>query len=179
MRRCLCLVCPTAFVAKPVHFLAMFLRDQTKAAEGLFEALPQSMLQAYVVIHDMYNGYEVTPLQVLSLFSSYVSCAIVFFLMGDNINTAWRALFSAYVFVNVVLRSATISFVLVILVHWEYRLLYVVSSMLMTSFFLFVLQKKKVSLSSIILNIIVFLVGAGPHNMGTINRHDGPNHLGS
>ena len=59
-------------------------------------------------------------------------------MMGDNINTAWRALFSAYVFVNVILRSLSLSFVLVLFgADWQYAIVYIVGSLLVTSFFLF------------------------------------------
>ena len=52
--------------------------DQTKASEGLFEALPQSMLQAYVVIYNLYYGYEVTTLQVSMSTNKKIYCQSLF-----------------------------------------------------------------------------------------------------
>eukprot|EP01047_Picozoa_sp_COSAG01_P101168 COSAG01_NODE_30936_length_606_cov_12.745562_2_plen_89_part_01 len=56
--------------------------EQIKCAEAIFEALPQSMLQAYVVISDLYHDRVVTPYQIASLLSSYGNVAIVLSLMG-------------------------------------------------------------------------------------------------
>ena len=111
------------------------------------------------MFNDLYYGRTVLLIQVVSLLSSYVTCAVVFFTMGDSIEVFWRGLFAFYVFLNVILRSLTISFMAVLLEEmtgeWWPFLLYLISSFLATSFLLFVLQRKRPNLANLILNLIV------------------------
>ena len=143
--------------------------DQVKCAEGIFEALPQSMLQAFVVITDLYYGREVTMLQFVSLFFSYGATAGVLGLMGPpDIDMAWRAAFIFFCFVNVMLRSFSFGFFSISMweLDWfgdtdseklQWTVFVFVGSYLTTAFFVFKLQKKKFSLSTVILTFIAFI----------------------
>jgi hypothetical protein len=148
--------------------------DQVKCSEGIFEALPQSMLQAFVVINDLYRGREVTAIQALSLLTSYGSVAFVLGMMGPpNIRMGWRVVFMAFVVVNVVLRSMAFSFLTILdnenkafaieedsqYNGWwgNVAYYYLLASFIVTGIFIFGLQKKALNLSSIILALIAFM----------------------
>jgi hypothetical protein len=140
--------------------------DQTKCAEGVFEALPQSMLQAFVVINDMMQGREVTAVQAASLLTSYGNCAVVLGLMGPpDITMSWRVIFMTFVVVNVILRSISFSFLAIMLERSTFgqelgpwaTVLCLVVSYLVTLLFVFGLQRKKIGIPSFILSIIAFL----------------------
>jgi hypothetical protein len=135
--------------------------EQIKCAEAIFEALPQSMLQAYVVISDLYHDRVVTPYQIASLLSSYGNVAIVLSLMGPpNIAIPWRIMFGLFVWGNVVLRSVSLAFVTILddLYFDNYNsVLYIAGSYVVTAFFVFTLQGKKMALNTMILSIIAFL----------------------
>jgi hypothetical protein len=140
--------------------------DQVKCAEGIFEALPQSMLQAFVVISDMHQSRDVTAVQAISLLTSYAGCAIVLGNMGPpDISVLWRVCFMAFVGTNVVLRSFSFSFLLIALMDastkqelgtWAFRI-YLGTSYLVTVFFVLVLQRKAISIDSVIGSIISFM----------------------
>jgi hypothetical protein len=140
--------------------------DQTKCAEGVFEALPQSMLQAFVVINDMMKGRDVTVVQAASLLTSYGNVAVVLGLMGPpDITISWRVIFMTFVVVNVVLRSISFSFLAIMLERTAFgqelgpwaTVLCLGVSYLVTLLFVFGLQRKKIGIPSFILSIIAFM----------------------
>ena len=138
--------------------------DQVKCSEGLFEALPQSMLQCYVVFNDLFHSRHVTMIQGLSLLTSYANVGFVLGMMGPpDISLIWRGVFMTFVVVNVLLRSLALSFVTIIdndvamdgTGHFSY--LYLAGSFVVTAVFVFGLQRKEVNLASIILTLIAFM----------------------
>ena len=86
--------------------------DQVKLIEGLFEGLPQAILQTYLAVQDINRGAakDINNVRILSLFTSYVSFATSLGSMGMRIQPVWRGAFTLYVLTQVVMRSVTLTY---------------------------------------------------------------------
>ena len=86
--------------------------DQVKLIEGLFEGLPQAILQTYLAVQDINRGAarDITPVRIVSLVLSYVSFATAIGSMGMRIQPVWRAAFILYVLTQVLMRSLTLTY---------------------------------------------------------------------
>ena len=146
--------------------------EQVKCSEGVFEALPQAMFQAFVVINDLYRDKYVSTIQALSLLTSYGNVALVLGTMGPpDISIIWRVSFIVFVVINVALRSVTFAFATILDNQSKYcnapvdgiqqpcygASTYYIVSFLITAIFVFRLQRKSRTLASVILTIIGFM----------------------
>eukprot|EP01050_Picozoa_sp_SAG11_P014722 SAG11_NODE_1843_length_4179_cov_2.361520_2_plen_537_part_00 len=59
--------------------------DQIRAAEGLFESVPQSTIQAYALVHAYYYGQTLDFYIFLSVVSSTVAAAGTLAMLGQNV----------------------------------------------------------------------------------------------
>ena len=150
--------------------------DQVKCAEGVFEAVPQSILQAFVVIADLTQGLPVGRVQVASLFTSWFNIAGVLGMMGPpDISELWRVTFMMFVSLNVVLRSLSFAFMFILILqdaneldfgdnledvprHWNVGI-YMLGSYLTTCFFIFVVGGQSPrSIPMFIVSLIALIV---------------------
>ena len=86
--------------------------DQVKLIEGLFEGLPQAILQTYLAVQDINRGAtkDINVVRIISLFTSYLSFATALGSMGMRIQPVWRGAFVLYVLTQVVMRSLTLTY---------------------------------------------------------------------
>jgi hypothetical protein len=138
--------------------------DQVKLIEGMFEGLPQAILQTYLAVQDINLGKaeDINNVRILSLFTSYMSFATSMGSMGMRIQPVWRGAFMFYVLTQVVMRSVTLTYFVFQVVEstntiftlnqaagW-YLWLYLATTWWMTVLFDFVNHKKGIGKSNLV-----------------------------
>ena len=91
--------------------------DAARIAEGLFESVPQSLLQAYSAVEDMYAGNQVSNALMLSIFTSFVTLGLSVATLGRAAAPLWRLSFFLFAVVQAMLRTFTLSAVLVVIMR--------------------------------------------------------------
>lgn len=134
---------------------------QVKLVEGIFEALPQAILQTYVFVDDLASGGTVTLLRIISLTTSYLSFSASLATMGIRIRGWWRSTFFGLCLSQALLRAFSITALALLTNGGAIFWLYMVFSSAATFFFVAVLQNWEAfhcGLSTTVISWIAFFV---------------------
>eukprot|EP01051_Picozoa_sp_SAG22_P002869 SAG22_NODE_133_length_18379_cov_34.571937_2_plen_832_part_00 len=149
----------------PTHPPASYY--QVKLVEGIFEALPQAILQTYVFVDDLASGGTVTLLRMVSLTTSYLSFAGSLATMGIRIRGWWRSTFFGLCLSQALLRAFSITAFALLSNAGPLFWLYLIFSFGATFFFVVVVQARRnngemvafhCSFSTIVVSWIAFFV---------------------
>lgn len=134
---------------------------QVKLAEGLFEGLPQALLQTLLAVKDVLKDGDLSSLslvRVASLTTSYLALAVALASMGQRVQGVWRATFFWFVLSQAVIRAVSLMYLAAD--HDDERVFwtYLGGSLFFTYFFNIVMQKKEHSFTNMISTFIAFVV---------------------
>ena len=90
-----------------------------KVSESLFEGVPQSLLQTYIIMKLAIRGDEPTVTQYLSVASSVLGIGVAFATLGREPKPQWRLAFFLFVVVQALLRIVTLTLFFAILYQQE------------------------------------------------------------
>ena len=136
---------------------------QVKLGEGLFEALPQAILQTLLAVKDILSTSDlsrITALRGISLVMSYLSLAGALAKMGERVQTPWRVTFFCFVLSQALMRGVSLTYFRArfqnddVWVFW----LYLVGTFLATVFFNIVVQRKRFNATNMLSTFIALIV---------------------
>ena len=81
-----------------------------KLTEGLFEGVPQSLLQTYKVVDDMFDGKVVDNALGFSILLSFVTIGMSLTTLQRKAQIQWRVPFFLYTMASAMVRTLTVGF---------------------------------------------------------------------